>query len=144
MRLQVLWFKENPVLPLRLSKSLINKHLDCYCSFLNCYCLTSPQIFNYIWSYRTQIYNLTFRHQFIIYFKTTHKTMFRISYPIRIKVSIPSFLSNDSWPSPLLFFFNFFFLLIPCLPVFIFTYKPKSWMGSWNLVFLSWSIKNRY
>jgi hypothetical protein len=34
--------------------------LDCYCpivtvSFLNCYCLTSPQIFNYIWSYRTQI-----------------------------------------------------------------------------------------
>jgi len=24
-------------------------------SFLNCYCLTSPQIFNYIWSYRTPI-----------------------------------------------------------------------------------------
>ena len=23
--------------------------------FLNCYCLTSPQIFNYIWSYRTPI-----------------------------------------------------------------------------------------
>jgi hypothetical protein len=22
---------------------------------LNCYCLTSPQIFNYIWSYRTPI-----------------------------------------------------------------------------------------
>ena len=26
-----------------------------YCPFLNCYCLTSPQIFNYIWSYRTPI-----------------------------------------------------------------------------------------
>jgi hypothetical protein len=94
---------------------------DCYCLFLNCYCLTSPHIFNYIWSYRTQIYNLISRHQFIIDFKTTHKTMFRISYPIRIKVSIPPFLPNDSRPSPLLFLFNqFFFLLIPCLPVFIF------------------------
>ena len=96
--------------------------------------------FNYIWSYRTQIYNLTSRHQFIIDFKTTHKTMFRISYPIRIKISIPPFLSNDSRPSPLLFLFNFF-LLIPCLPMFIFTYNPKSWMGSLNLVFLSWSVK---
>jgi hypothetical protein len=28
---------------------------NCYCPFLNCYCLTSPQIFNYIWSYRTPI-----------------------------------------------------------------------------------------
>ena len=58
MRLQVLCFEKNPVLPLGQSKSLINKHLDCYCptvivSFLNCYCLTSPKIFNYIWSYRT-------------------------------------------------------------------------------------------
>jgi hypothetical protein len=26
-----------------------------YCSFLNCYCLNSHQIFNYIWSYRTLI-----------------------------------------------------------------------------------------
>jgi len=26
-----------------------------YCPFLNCYCLTSPQLFNYIWSYRTPI-----------------------------------------------------------------------------------------
>jgi len=26
-----------------------------YCPFLNRYCLTSPQIFNYIWSYRTPI-----------------------------------------------------------------------------------------
>ena len=47
-------------MPLRLSKSLINKHLDGYCttvtiSFLNCYCLTSPQILKYIWSYRTPI-----------------------------------------------------------------------------------------
>jgi hypothetical protein len=113
---------------------------NCYCLFLNCYFLTSPHIFNYIWSYRTQIYNLTSRHQFIIDFKTTHKTMFRISYPIRIKISIPPFLSNDSRPSPLLFLFNFF-LLIPCLPMFIFTYNPKSWMGSLNLVFLSWSVK---
>jgi hypothetical protein len=47
--------ENNPVLPLRYSKSLINKHLDCYCPFLNCYCLTSPQIFKYIWSYRTPI-----------------------------------------------------------------------------------------
>jgi hypothetical protein len=47
--------KNNPVLPLRYSKSFINKHLDCYCPFLNCYCLTSPQIFKYIWSYRTPI-----------------------------------------------------------------------------------------
>ena len=44
----------------RLSKSLVNKHLECYCptvtvSFLNFYCLTSPQIFNHIWSYRTAI-----------------------------------------------------------------------------------------
>ena len=31
MRLQVLWRKENSVLPLRQSKSLINKHLDYYC-----------------------------------------------------------------------------------------------------------------
>jgi len=28
---------------------------NCYCPFLNCYCLTSPHIFNYIWSYRTPI-----------------------------------------------------------------------------------------
>jgi len=28
---------------------------NCYCPFLNCYCLTSPQISNYIWSYRTPI-----------------------------------------------------------------------------------------
>jgi hypothetical protein len=47
-------------MPLRESKLLVNKHLDCYCptvtvSFLNFYCLTSPQIFNYIWSYRTPI-----------------------------------------------------------------------------------------
>jgi len=35
-------------MPLRLSKSLVNKHLDCYC-------LTSPQNFNHIWSYRTLI-----------------------------------------------------------------------------------------
>ena len=60
MRLQVSCFEKNPVLPLRQSKSLINKHLNCYCptvtvSFLNCYCLTSPKIFNYIWSYRTPI-----------------------------------------------------------------------------------------
>ena len=96
---------------------------NCYCPFLNCYCLTSPHIFNYIWSCRTEIYNLTSRHQFIINFETTHKTMFRIYYPIRIKVSIPPFLSNDSRPSPLLFLFNFF-LLIHCLPVFIFTYNP--------------------
>jgi hypothetical protein len=81
---------------------------NCYCPFLNCYCLTSPQIFNYIWSYRTQIYSLTSRHQFIIDFKTTHKTMFRISYSIQIKVLIPPFLSNDSRPSPLIFLFNFF------------------------------------
>jgi hypothetical protein len=45
---------------LRYSKSLVNKHLDCYCptvtvSFLNCYSLTSPQIFKHIWSYRTPI-----------------------------------------------------------------------------------------
>jgi hypothetical protein len=26
-----------------------------YCPFLNYYCLTSSQIFNYIWSYRTLI-----------------------------------------------------------------------------------------
>jgi hypothetical protein len=114
---------------------------NCYCPFLNCYCLTSSQTFNYIWSYRTQTYNLTSRHQFIINFKTTHKTMFKISYPIRIKVSIPHFLSNDSLPSPLLFLFNFF--LVNPLPtsVFFFTYNPKSWMSSWNLVFLSWSVK---
>jgi branched-subunit amino acid transport protein AzlD len=60
MMLQVIWKKENPVLPLRQSKLLINKYLDCYCptvtvSFLNCYCLTSSHIFNYIWSYRTLI-----------------------------------------------------------------------------------------
>jgi len=35
-------------MPLRYSKSLVNKHL-------NCYCLTSPQSFNHIWSYRTPI-----------------------------------------------------------------------------------------
>jgi hypothetical protein len=45
---------------LRLSKLLVNKHLECYCptvtvSFLNCYCLTSPEIFNHIWRYRTAI-----------------------------------------------------------------------------------------
>jgi hypothetical protein len=28
---------------------------NCYCPFLNYYCLTSPQIFNYILSYRTPI-----------------------------------------------------------------------------------------
>jgi hypothetical protein len=28
---------------------------NCYCPFLNCYCLTSPQIFNYISSYRIPI-----------------------------------------------------------------------------------------
>jgi hypothetical protein len=28
---------------------------NCYCQFLNCYYLTYPQIFNYIWSYRTPI-----------------------------------------------------------------------------------------
>jgi len=47
-------------MPLRESKLLVNKHLECYCptvtvSFLNCYCLTSPQIFNHLWSYRTPI-----------------------------------------------------------------------------------------
>jgi len=47
-------------MPLRYSKSLVNKHLDCYCptvtvSFLNCYCLTCPHTFNHIWSYRTAI-----------------------------------------------------------------------------------------
>jgi len=31
MRLQVLWFEKNLFLPLRLSKSLINEHLGCYC-----------------------------------------------------------------------------------------------------------------
>jgi hypothetical protein len=45
--------KENPILPLRQSKSLINKHVDCYyltviVSFLNCYCLTYPQILTII------------------------------------------------------------------------------------------------
>jgi len=55
IRVEVLWRKENPVLPQRQSKSLINKHVDCYCptvtvSFLNCYSLTSPHIFNSIWS----------------------------------------------------------------------------------------------
>jgi len=45
---------------LRLSKLLVNKHLECYCptvtvSFLNCYYLSSPQIFNHIWSYRPPI-----------------------------------------------------------------------------------------
>ena len=53
-------FMENPVMPLRQSKSVINKHLDCYCptvtvSFWNCYCLTSTLSFNHIWSYRTPI-----------------------------------------------------------------------------------------
>jgi len=28
---------------------------NCYCLFLNRYCLTSTHIFNYIWSYRTPI-----------------------------------------------------------------------------------------
>jgi hypothetical protein len=47
-------------MPLRESKLLLNKHLECYCptvtvSFLNCNCLTSTQIFNHIWSYRTAI-----------------------------------------------------------------------------------------
>jgi hypothetical protein len=47
-------------MPLRESKLLVNKHLECYCptvtvSFFNCYCLTSPQIFNHLWSYRTPI-----------------------------------------------------------------------------------------
>jgi len=47
-------------MPLIYSKSLVNTHLDCYCptvtvSLLNCYCLTSPHIFNHIWSYRTPI-----------------------------------------------------------------------------------------
>jgi len=28
---------------------------NCYCPFLNYYCLMSTQIFNYIWSYRTPI-----------------------------------------------------------------------------------------
>jgi len=28
---------------------------NCYYRFFNCYCLTSPQIFNYIWSYKTPI-----------------------------------------------------------------------------------------
>jgi len=60
MRLQVLCFEKNPILPLGYSKSIINKHLDCFCpsvtvSFLNCYCLTSHQIFNYIWSSRSLI-----------------------------------------------------------------------------------------
>jgi hypothetical protein len=31
MRLQVLLFEENPVLPVRYLKSQINEHLDCYC-----------------------------------------------------------------------------------------------------------------
>jgi len=85
---------------------------NCYCLFLNCYCLTSPQIFNYIWSYRTQIYNLTSIHQFIIDFKTTHKTMFRISYPIRIKVSIPPFFLMTTVP-PLFSSCSIFFLVNP-------------------------------
>jgi hypothetical protein len=39
---------------------IAHQHLECYCptvtvSFLNCYSLTSPQICNYIWSYRTPI-----------------------------------------------------------------------------------------
>jgi len=55
MRLEVLCFGKNLVLPLRLSKALINKRLDCYCPFLNSYYLTSHQIFNYIWSYKTPI-----------------------------------------------------------------------------------------
>jgi hypothetical protein len=47
-------------MPLRESKLLVKKHLECYCptvtvSFLNCYCLTSPQIFNHIWIYGTAI-----------------------------------------------------------------------------------------
>jgi hypothetical protein len=107
---------------------------NCYCPFLNCYCLTSPQIFNYIWSYRTQIYNLTSRHQFIINFKTTHKTMFRISYPIWIKVSIPTFLSNDSRPSPLLFLFNFF--LVNPLPTSVYFFLPITLNHGW--VFEIW------
>jgi hypothetical protein len=145
MRLQVLWRKENLILPLRQSNLLINKHFDCYCStvtvsFLNCYCLTSPQIFNYSWSYRTQIYNLISRYQFIIDFETTHKTMFRIPYLVWIKVSIPPFLSNDSRPSPLLFLFNFF-LLIPCPPVFILPITLNLVWVLEILVFLSWFAK---
>ena len=143
MRLQVLCFEENPVLPLRQSKFLINKHLDYYyptvtISFLNCYCLISPHIFNYIWSYKTQIYNLTSRYQFIIDFKTTHKTVFRISYPIRIKVSIPHFLSNDSRPSPPLFLFNFF--LVNPLPTSVYFFLPITLNLGWVLEIWCFSL----
>jgi hypothetical protein len=53
-------FWKEPSSALKIVKIIINKHLDYYCptvtvSFLNCYCLTSPQIINYIWSYRTPI-----------------------------------------------------------------------------------------
>jgi len=39
---------------------IAHQHLECYCptvtvSFLNCYSLTSPQICNCVWSYRTPI-----------------------------------------------------------------------------------------
>ena len=57
----------------------------------------------------------------------------------------PSFFFLMTADPPLFSSCSIFFLLIPCLPVFIFffTYNPKSWMGSWNLVSLL-ICKNRY
>jgi len=94
------------------------------------YLILTTNIFFPNSSLRTLIYNPTWRHQFIIEFETTHKSMFRTPYPVRIKVSIfnqskifnSPFFSSDSRPSLFSFCSNF---LVNPLPTSVYsTYKP--------------------
>jgi len=69
---------------------------------------------------RTLNYNATSRHQFIIDFEMTQKTMFRTPYPVRIKVSIfNSLVFFLMTASPPFFSSCSNFLLIPYPPMFI-------------------------
>ena len=120
--------EEEPSSASKTVKIAHQQTLDCY-FFLNS-------------SLRTQIYNSTSKHQFIINFETTRKTMFRTPYLVRIKVSIFNsllfFLMTVALPSSLLVQI---FLLIRCPQVFI---LPITLNLGWVLeilVFLSWFAK---
>jgi len=55
MRLQVLFFRRSQLCLLGSQNRSSTNTCTVTVSFLKCYCLTSPQSFNHIWSYRTPI-----------------------------------------------------------------------------------------
>jgi hypothetical protein len=78
-------------------------------------------------SLRILIYNSTSRHQFVIKFETTHKTMFRTPYPVRIKVSMNGWYYLQCW----LFVLWLVCTDCPCV--------GKSWLVRLSLVWIGWS-----